>query len=58
MGGEGGDAHAVRVINNGALSTFGARAQGLSAQSIGGGGGEGGMSLTGEVADGGRRASP
>jgi len=43
-GGAGGDGNAVNVTNNGSLATIGGDAIGILAQSIGGGGGEGGIS--------------
>ena len=44
-GGGGGNAGEVRVTNNNAISTFGSASTGLYAQSLGGGGGEGAMSI-------------
>ena len=49
MGGTGGD---VSVANAGEITTHGRTAHGILAQSIGGGGGNGGMSLTGDLAIG------
>ena len=41
-GGEGGTSGLVTVVNEGAITTYGAGAHGIVAQSIGGGGGSGG----------------
>jgi len=48
-GGLGGDAGTVNVTNSSSITTTGEIADGLVAQSIGGGGGSGGFSLTGSV---------
>ena len=48
-GDRGGDAGKVIVENSSALNTTGATAQGLVAQSIGGGGGDGGIAATGTL---------
>ncbi len=45
-GGDGGDGGTVTVTNNGTITTQGASAHGIVAQSIGGGGGAGGSALT------------
>ena len=52
FGGSGGVAGNVEVVNVGALTTFGANANGIVAQSIGGGGGNGGSAVTGLIAGG------
>ncbi|AYV47757.1 hypothetical protein C1707_16655 [Caulobacter flavus] len=51
IGGDGGDGGEVIVANSGRILTTGARAHGIVAQSIGGGGGDAqmGFSLTGEA---------
>ncbi|KQN39323.1 hypothetical protein ASG37_06985 [Sphingomonas sp. Leaf407] len=51
IGGTGNDGGTVRVVNTGQIFTTGARADGIVAQSIGGGGGNAGLAvgLTGEV---------
>ncbi len=49
-GGLGADAGNVVVTQNGAISTTGDNARGIIAQSIGGGGGTGGMNITGVLA--------
>ncbi|PLR22948.1 hypothetical protein SGCZBJ_16465 [Caulobacter zeae] len=51
IGGDGGDGGEVIVTNSGRILTTGARAHGIVAQSIGGGGGDAqmGFSLTGEA---------
>jgi len=51
LGGDGGDGGSVTVDNSGRILTTGARAHGIVAQSIGGGGGDAQMafSLTGEA---------
>jgi hypothetical protein len=46
-GGSGNDAGTVTVINNSAINTSGAVADGIFAQSVGGGGGEGGNGVIG-----------
>jgi len=48
-GGVGGDAGAVEARNAGAIETLGVRAYGVLAQSVGGGGGDGGMALVKNV---------
>jgi len=48
-GGTGADADAVTVSSSGSVTTSGDHAQAILAQSIGGGGGNGGMSLTGNL---------
>ncbi|WP_323761998.1 hypothetical protein [Maricaulis sp.] len=56
LGGAAGDgAHAddVRVASTGVVETTGAGSHGIAAQSIGGGGGNGGWSATGNIAAGG-----
>ena len=45
--GASGDGGAVTVVNNGSVSTAGSTAQGIFAQSVGGGGGSGGSGLPG-----------
>ncbi len=47
FGGAGGDADQVSVVSTGIISTAGNNANGVSAQSIGGGGGNGGLSVAG-----------
>ena len=49
-GGKGADAGDVRVIQNGFVTTDGDNARGVAAQSIGGGGGTGGMNIGGVFA--------
>jgi alpha-tubulin suppressor-like RCC1 family protein len=44
-GGKGGKGDSVAITNTGAISTSGQRSYGVLAQSVGGGGGEGGFSL-------------
>jgi alpha-tubulin suppressor-like RCC1 family protein len=52
-GGSGADAHSVNVTSSGAtIHTDGERSYGLLAQSIGGGGGDGGFTVAGTVAKG------
>jgi hypothetical protein len=51
-GGTGATSDDVDVQNSGTIVTFGAKSHGINAQSIGGGGGEGGMLLTGNIAAG------
>jgi len=51
-GGNGGDGGVVDVDNSGRIATFGQRSIALLAQSIGGGGGNGGMSITGGIGAG------
>ncbi|WP_411958428.1 hypothetical protein [Paracoccus homiensis] len=46
-GGKGGAGGAVAVRNDGVIVTSGAKAHGILAQSVGGGGGNGGYSITG-----------
>jgi hypothetical protein len=46
-GGTGGNANYVDVVNDGAISTLGDSAHAILAQAIGGGGGNGGFSLSG-----------
>ncbi|MFD0892672.1 hypothetical protein ACFQ5Q_03490 [Luteolibacter ambystomatis] len=46
-GGKGADAGDVKVTQNGIVTTKGDNARGVAAQSIGGGGGNGGMNVTG-----------
>jgi uncharacterized protein YhjY with autotransporter beta-barrel domain len=48
-GGSGGAASAVNVTNSGTLRTFGNGADGLFAQSVGGGGGDGGFGLAAAI---------
>ncbi|MBN9051534.1 MAG: hypothetical protein J0H78_18910 [Rhizobiales bacterium] len=49
-GGAGGDADDVNVTRNGAIATQGVGAYGIFAQSVGGGGGNGGFSYSGSFA--------
>src|SRR5262249_60064566 len=49
-GAEGGDAKHVTVTNRAAISTMGDDAMGIQAQSLGGGGGNGGFAVTGSFA--------
>ncbi len=46
VGGTGGDGGTVRLVNSGIIETTGDNSDGIVAQSIGGGGGEGGASTT------------
>ena len=48
-GGTGGQGENVTVTNNGLIATEGKEAHGIIAQSIGGGGGSGGMAIAGDV---------
>jgi hypothetical protein len=48
-GGQGGTGGDVAVTNDGAITTYGYQAHGIIAQSVGGGGGAGGMSLSGDM---------
>ena len=48
-GGTGGDAEQVSVISNNTVTTSGLKAKGILAQSVGGGGGNGGLSFDGNV---------
>ncbi|MEO7933116.1 MAG: autotransporter outer membrane beta-barrel domain-containing protein [Chthoniobacterales bacterium] len=54
-GGQGANAGNVSVTQNGIVSTKGDNARGVAAQSIGGGGGTGGMNVTGILA---KKSSP
>ena len=47
LGGDGGAAARVDVLNDGIITTYGANAAGILSQSIGGGGGNGGGAITG-----------
>ena len=49
-GGEGGTGGEVNVLNEGIITTYGFKAHGILAQSIGGGGGNGGMTFSGDLA--------
>src|SRR5262249_34744376 len=49
--GSGGSANTVTLDNTGAISTTGDTAHAIVAQSIGGGGGTGGLSIAGTLAD-------
>ena len=51
-GGSGGVGNNVNVTNNGLIHTIGSAANGIEAQSIGGGGGNGGSSITGLISAG------
>ena len=51
-GAAAGDGTLVNVFNAGTVNTTGAKAHGLVAQSVGGGGGNGGFSITGVLAKG------
>jgi hypothetical protein len=53
-GSGGGDGGVVKVDNSGLIWTKGADAHGVFAQSVGGGGGDGGSGLAGEVSIGGQ----
>jgi uncharacterized protein YhjY with autotransporter beta-barrel domain len=46
-GGSGNDGGEVNVTNSGSIATFGAQSRGIKAQSVGGGGGDGGMGILG-----------
>ncbi|HET9067292.1 MAG TPA: autotransporter outer membrane beta-barrel domain-containing protein, partial [Amaricoccus sp.] len=48
-GGSGGTGGAVDVVNDGLIATGGAKAHGVLAQSVGGGGGNGGYSIFGKA---------
>ncbi len=48
-GGDGGTGGVVEVENEGKITTYGYKAHGIIAQSVGGGGGSGGMTLTGDM---------
>ncbi len=48
-GGTGGSASTVNLINQGQITTQGTNAAGIIAQSIGGGGGNGGVSIAGSI---------
>ena len=58
-GGAGGNAGAVTVTNNlgGMITTNGAMAYGVIAQSVGGSGGNGGFAIDGNVSLGGKATS-
>lgn len=56
-GGKGGSGDDVSVVNNGSINTNGVQANGIIAQSIGGGGGSGGISDASYVALGGSGGS-
>ncbi len=49
-GGDGGTGGNVVVTNDGSITTYGDKAHGIMAESIGGGGGIGGMSISGSMA--------
>lgn len=51
--GASGDGGKVTVVNGGVITTTGAMAQGIFAQSVGGGGGSGGSGLPGSISIGG-----
>ena len=51
-GGSGGNAGAVRVTSSGQIDTFGDHSDGILAQSIGGGGGDGAFSVAGGISKG------
>ncbi len=55
--GSGDDAGTVGVTNYSTIATNGANAVGISAQSIGGGGGNGGLSVSGSLKNNGAKAS-
>jgi hypothetical protein len=55
-GGAGGDGGVVDVVNAGVIETLGKDATGLFAQSVGGGGGNGGFSVAGSLTGGGESA--
>ncbi|MGO8738244.1 hypothetical protein [Rhodoblastus sp.] len=56
-GGDGGKSDVVTVTNKGDISVGGDMADGIVAQSIGGGGGNGGFSIAGTLSLGGKAAS-
>ncbi|TPM31479.1 hypothetical protein FJ967_24885 [Mesorhizobium sp. B2-3-4] len=49
FGGSGSSSSKVTVDNTGAISTYGVEAHAIQAQSIGGGGGDGGMAVSGVI---------
>jgi uncharacterized protein YhjY with autotransporter beta-barrel domain len=51
-GATGGTSSNVTVLNTGQIETFGTNADGIFAQSVGGGGGSGGMSASGDISAG------
>ncbi|MDO8800729.1 autotransporter outer membrane beta-barrel domain-containing protein [Phenylobacterium sp.] len=51
-GGAAGDGALVKVVNTGAIVTLGASANGVTAQSVGGGGGNGGAGSMGSLLEG------
>ena len=51
-GGDGNDGASVTVANNGDVQTQGSQSYGVQAQSVGGGGGNGGFSLSGDFSKG------
>ena len=51
-GNAGGNASTVNVESTGPITTAGAEANGIMAQSIGGGGGDGGLSIAGTISSG------
>ncbi len=53
-GAGGGDGDLVKVVNTGLVRTLGSGSHGVFAQSIGGGGGDGGSGLAGDVSVGGQ----
>ncbi|SFK70874.1 hypothetical protein [Methylocapsa palsarum] len=52
-GGEGGTSDTVNVTSNGTIETFGKLSYGILAQSIGGGGGNGGFAISGAFSESG-----
>ncbi len=55
--GSGNDAGIVGVSNYSTIATSGTNAVGISAQSIGGGGGNGGLKISGSLQNNGAKAS-
>lgn len=51
-GGAGGSATTVNVTSNSTLYTTGSQSRGISAQSVGGGGGKGGLTIAGTIGSG------
>lgn len=49
MGGVGGNGAPVTVVTGGTIATSGAAAHGILAQSVGGGGGQGGLTVSGAI---------
>ena len=57
-GGSGGSADTVTLDNTGSISTTGDTAHAIVAQSIGGGGGNGGLSVSGAIGNDRRQCRP